>query len=1020
MSAPPPPAPAPAAPRAAKGTAPERRPLPRRPFDPGGAEALIARFAERGAAERAYAESADGARLLSALGGHSPYLAELALRESAALLRMAERGPDATYALALDPLGRADPGANRAQVASLLRQTKRQAALIVAAADLAGLWPLDRVTGALSDLADAAVDYACAHLLREAAARGDIRLAGGGARHDPRQAGRHSGLVVLGMGKLGGRELNYSSDIDLMVLYEPEAATYDADRAGAIYVRLARDLVRLLEERTADGYVFRTDLRLRPDPAATPLAVSIPAAITYYESMGQNWERAAMIKARPVAGDRAAGEAFLREIRPFVWRRHLDFAMVADIHSIKRQIHAHKGAKGAHETVQVAGHDVKLGRGGIREIEFTVQVLQLIWGGRDPALRDPTTLGALSALAAAGKLGRRAAADLADAYVFLRDVEHRLQMVADRQTHRLPEDAEGLARIASFLGFDSVEAFSAALTRHLTRVEQHYGGMFESAPSLSAARRDGTPGASGNLVFTGVEDDPATLETLRGMGFANPSAVAAMVRGWHHGRPRATRSERARELLTALMPSLLAAFGRQAQPDAALARFDAALTRLPAGVQVLSLLHRNPAMLDRLAGILGAAPQLADHFARNAAALDGLLEGNSMAAARNGPDPAAGLPALVKEARFLEEALEAARRLVTERKFEIDAAALEGRLDADAAGEARSALADAAIASLLPAVATDFARRNGKVKGGALAVVALGKLGGREMLPASDLDLILIYDHDPSVEASEGGPRALAPSQYYARLAQQVIAAITSPGAEGKLYEVDMRLRPSGSKGPVAVSLASFERYHAQDAWTWERMALTRARAVAGPPALRRKIAAAVKAALTRPDDDPDKTLADAAAMRARMLRDLPPDGPWDAKLMPGGLVDVEFIAQALQLVHARRAPQVLSATTRTALANLVRARALPAEEAQALIRANALWRTVTGMLRLTVGRWKEESLPEPVAAAMLRAGAPLFPEAAPVDLPALRAQMRHTAETVRAIFERRIGSARATGDTTG
>lgn len=970
-----------------------------RAFDAAGAERLLARFVERGAPERAFAASPQGAALLAALGGHSSYLADLATRESATLLRVVERGPDAAFAVALDPLGRADPAASRAQVAAMLRQAKRQAALIAAVADISGVWSLDRVTGALSDLADACTDYACAHLLREAQARGDLRLAGGAARHDPRATGKGSGLVVLGMGKLGGRELNYSSDIDLMVLYDPEAATYDADRAGAIYVRIARDLVRLLEERTEDGYVFRTDLRLRPDPAATPLAVSLPAAITYYESMGQNWERAAMIKARPVAGDRALGETFLREIRPFVWRRHLDFAAVADIHSIKRQIHAHKGHKGAHAVVQVAGHDVKLGRGGIREIEFTTQVLQLIWGGRDPALRDATTLGALAALAAAGKIDRRAAADLADAYVFLRNVEHRLQMVADRQTHRLPEEPEGIALIASFMGYDSAEAFTAALTGHLSRVERHYAGLFEQAPDLSGGET-----VQGSLVFTGVEDDPATLQTLRDMGFQNVSAIAAMVRGWHHGRTRATRSERARELLTALMPALLAAFARQPQPDAALMRFDAALARMQAGVQALSLLHRNPVLLDRLAFLLGAAPALADHFARNAAALDGLLAGHASA----GLDPVATLPALVKDARFFEEALEAARRLVSERKFEIDAAALEGRIDPDTAGTARSALADAAIGALLPRIAQEFARRHGKVAGGALGVVALGKLGARDMLPASDLDLILIYDHDEEVQESTGGEKPLPPSQYFARLAHQVVGALTTPGAEGKLYEVDMRLRPSGSKGPVAVSLPAFRRYHAESAWTWERMALTRARFVAGAPALKRKVEAAIRAAQLRAAD-PATVLADAAAMRTRMLRDLPAEGPWDIKLMPGGLVEVEFIAQALQVAHAHHLPAILSPTTRLSLAALSKARLLSPEEAETLITAERLWRAILAHLRLTVGRWNEERLPEPLAAVLLRTVGPILGQP-PVDQPALRGQMRDLAERVRACFLRRIG----------
>jgi [glutamine synthetase] adenylyltransferase / [glutamine synthetase]-adenylyl-L-tyrosine phosphorylase len=977
---------------------PERLP---RPYDPEAAERLLSRFAERDALAKGFAASPEGAALLNSLGGHSPYLSDLALREAPTLMRLAERGPDETMALALDPLRHADPGAAREQVAALLRQAKRQAALIAATADLTGLWPLDKVTGALSDLAEATIDFACAHLLLAAAERGELRLTGNGARRDPKQIGKGSGLIVLGMGKLGGRELNYSSDVDLMLLYDAEAAASHRDTAGATYVRLGRDLVKLMEERTADGYVFRTDLRLRPDPAATPLAVNLEAALVYYETLGQNWERAAMIKARPVAGDRALGEQFLRELRPFIWRRHLDFAAMADIHSIKRQIHAHKGVKGAGATIALGGHDVKLGRGGIREIEFTAQVLQLIWGGRDPSLRDPTTLGALAQLAAAGKIDRRAAADLADAYVFLRQLEHRLQMVDDRQTHRLPEGEQGLRRIASFMGFDGLESFTAAFMGHLQRVERHYAKQFESAPALSAEADTG----KGNLVFTGVEDDPDTLETLRGMGFENPASVAAMIRGWHHGRPRATRSARARELLTAIMPALLAAFARQSQPSQALLRFDAMLSRLPAGVQVLSLLHRNPALLDRIAGILGAAPALADHLARNAASLDGLLAGS---VTPNGDPTPAQIAALVKEASHIEEALDAARRLAFERRFEINAASLEGRLDVDTAGELRSDLADAALSALLPRISADFAERYGKVAGGQLAVVALGKLGGREMLPGSDLDLVLLYDHDEDATESTGGPRSLAASQYFIRLAHQVVGAITSAGAEGRLYEVDMRLRPSGNKGPVAVKLSSFAEYHRRESWTWERMALTRARVVAGPPAFRKRITEVLCQALLRPESA-EKILADATAMRARMLRDLPPDGPWDVKLMPGGLVEVEFIAQALQLTHAHERPEVLATNTRVALERLGKAGLLTADEAAALVRADRLWLGITGLIRLTVAKRKDEALPAPVAEALLNATRPLLEKPA-VDVPALRAQMREVATTVRGIFERRIG----------
>ena len=965
--------------------------------DPEAIQRLRDRLAAGNAAQQALGARADAAPLLDRMAAHSPFLADLCWAEAPTLTRLLDRGPEDAMQCALDPLTKADPAAARDAVASLLRRAKRQGALVVAAADLSGAWALDRVTLALSDLADLAIEFACAHLLLDAARRGQVRLPR--TKGEPRQITKGSGLIVLGMGKLGGRELNYSSDVDLLLLHDPDSPSYHEEYGAAPYVRLARDLVRLMEERTAEGYVFRTDLRLRPDPAATPLCVSVPMALSYYESLGQNWERAAMIKARPVAGDRAAGDAFLRELRPFVWRRHLDFAAVADIHSIKRQINRHKADHGAGSEIGVAGHDVKLGAGGIREIEFTVQVLELIWGGRDPALRDPTTLGALAGLAAAGKLDRRAAADLADAYVFLRTTEHRIQMVADRQTHRLPEAPEELARIASFMGYASTEEFAEALTAHQRRVQGHYARLFEAAPQLSSSQ------GAGSLVFTGVDDDPETMATLRGMGFRDPSSVAAMIRSWHHGRPRAMRSERARELMTELMPALLAAFARQREPDAALARFDMLLQRLSAGVQWLSLLHRNPRLLIRLSGMLGAAPQLADRIARRPAALEGLLAGSYAAP---GEKPLAALPALMREARDLDETLEATRRLVAENMLDIDAAELEGRVDADSSGEQRSAIADAAIAVLLPAVQNDFTRRFGRVPGGGLAVLALGKLGGREMLPGSDLDLIFIYDHDAEAEGSEGGARSLAPSEYFIRLSHQVVAALTTPGRHGSAFEVDMRLRPSGNKGPVATRLSSFERYHMQEAWTWERMAQTRARVVAGPAALSRQISSALEAALTAPRDV-EKVFADAVAMRARMLRELPADGPWDLKAMTGGLVEVEFIAQAMTVAHAHRHPKLLRRTTRLVLGELGHQGLLEEREAATLIQAERLWRSLLGLMRLTVGKWKEPGLPVTVEEA-LRLGAGTLIHQEVRDLAELRALMEAHAATVRTAFERHLG----------
>jgi glutamate-ammonia-ligase adenylyltransferase len=951
------------------------------PYDRESVERGLARWEEETEAPVAPAHRA----VLETIFGNSPYLGALALREPETLIRLLDEGPDAAFGAVLDGLAAAEPEASRAQLAETLRTAKRRAALAIGLADITGRWPLERVTGALSALAEAALQAAVAHLLREAAARGELRP------RWPDDPARGSGLIILGMGKLGARELNYSSDIDLIVLFDPETGSYHGDNPLAFFVRIARDLVRLMEERTAGGYVFRTDLRLRPDPAATPLAVSVEAALTYYGGLGQNWERAAMIKARPVAGDLAAGASFLAELRPFIWRKNLDFAAIRDVHSIKRQIQAHRGGA----TIAVAGHNLKLGRGGIREIEFFAQTQQLIWGGRDPSLREPATLRALAALARVGLVPEGTRIELEAAYRFLRRIEHRLQMIDDRQTHTVPAEPEGLARLAAFAGFAGVDAFAAELTCHLSGVERHYAALFEEAPEL---------GGPGSLVFTGVEDDPETIATLRQMGYANPSGVAATVRGWHHGRPRATRSARAREILTELMPALLAAFARQKEPDQAFARFDAFLTHLPAGVQLFSLFQRNPALMDRVAMICGAAPLLADYLARHPPVLDGLLDG---AKPDRPVEPV--LKPLLAEARHLEEAMDVVRRVVHERAFLIGVATLEGTLDVDRAGRARARLADAALTALLPRVVRDFAARYGRIAGGGMAVVAMGKLGGREMMAASDLDLIMLYEHAPGAEAAKGGTgRRLTPPEYFGRLAQQFVTAITAPTGEGKLFDVDMRLRPSGNKGPIAVQLAGFARYQSEEAWTWEHMALTRARVIAGPAGLRRRAAEAIRAALTRPRD-PAKVREDAGSLRTRVAREIPPFSPWDVKYRPGGLLEAEFVCQVLQLIHAARTPEVLAGSTGASLRALAKAGVLDAGEASRLIAASRLFRTVQGVLRLTVGKPRSvEEIPPPVVEALCRAAASAGVRGA-VDLPALGTQMLACARDVRAAFNRHV-----------
>jgi len=899
------------------------------------------------------------ADFLARVRGHSPYLSDLAQRDPQNLRVIAANGPDALCDQALSQLARLTPTLPRAELAAALRTQKRAVALAAAFADITGAWSLAEITGALSDLADGALRVAVAHLLRQAAARGHIRLP------HPAAPDRGSGFTVLALGKLGARELNFSSDVDLILLYDPDAQP-DQAALGQTMTRLARDLIGLMSARDASGYVFRVDLRLRPDPASTPLAVALPAAYAYYESLGQTWERAALIKARPVAGDLALGRRFLDAIVPFIWRRHLDFAAIGDIHGMKRRMDAHRGTALGRDgpiAARVLGQDVKLGEGGIREVEFCAQTLQLVWGGRIPALRVPATLAALDAAEHSGHLPAATVSTLKDAYIFLRIVEHRLQMVADRQTHLLPAQLPELENFSRFLGYADATVFATVALAHMNAVHAVFEGMFAASQPKA--------------------DEPTDSSQPQ-------SAIAA---GWLAGRPRAFRTERGRALVVALLPAIEAAVARQTEPDAAMVRLDAFFHQLPAGVQILSMLAHNPALLDRLADVAGAAPWLADHLAEVPAALEGLAAPESFAA-----DPAALLDTLLRDARGLDDALQIASRLVRAEEFAAAAGEFFGRIDADEAGRRRTALAEAVIGILLRRVLADHEGRYGRVRGGAMVVVALGKAGSGDMMAGSDLDLMLIYDHPADAEST--GRRALPASQYFARAAQAVIAALTVPTRHGPLYQVDMRLRPSGNKGPVAVSLASFETYHRETAWTWERLALTRARIVAGPAALRRRVAAAIGAALRQNNG---RVRRDTAEMRARLLRDLPPRGAWDVRRRAGGLMEVEFVVQALMLEHARR-PRVLAVRTRDGFANLARARVLPQEDADMLIAADRFWRTLQGLMRIALGRQVPACLPPPLLEKLLQA------TGAGSDEAALRARADEVAGNVRAAFVRHVG----------
>jgi glutamate-ammonia-ligase adenylyltransferase len=887
-------------------------------------------------------------RILEAVFGNSPFLTRCALHEPAITLALLRDGPEAVLGgLIAETV--AEAGETTEALMKRLRVIKRRVALAIGIADIAGQWDVERVVRALSDFAGRAVTAAVDGLIGAQAAAGALAVADSG---DPSS---DCGYVVLGMGKLGARELNYSSDIDLIVLYDPERAPYAGRRpVSEFFIRLTRDLVKVLQERTADGYVFRTDLRLRPDAGATPVAISIGGAEAYYESVGQNWERAAMIKARPIAGDLAVGRDFLDHIRPFVWRRHLDFAAVQDVHAMTRLIRSHHGFG----RIAVGGHDIKLGIGGIREIEFFVQIHQLIAGGRRVPLREPTTLGVLGQLAADGVIATDDADALRAAYLFLRQLEHRLQMVHDEQTHTVPTADADLERIATFMGFDTRAAFEAVLLGYLGRVACAYDALLGTASAASQGVDDA------GFDFEG--DSAGMAEALLGLGFHDPQPVLEHVRRWIAGRYPALRNERARELLRKLVPAVLRAFGRSPEPEAALARFDAFLSGLPAGIQLFSLFNANPRLLDLLVEIMAGAATLAGALARSPSLLDAVLQPDFHTIPDDSDTLAGDLGEMLRGARDFEDVLNLTRRWTSERKFQVGVQLLLGEADGERAGLALTAVAEAVLGWLVPRVAAEFAEAHGAMPGGQLAILALGKLGAREMTLASDIDLVIVYDADPT--AMSDGARPLGASDYYARLSKRIINAVTALTGEGRLYEVDMRLRPSGNQGPVAVSLAAFADYQREKAWTWERMALTRARVIFGPRDLAGRIDAVVRQTVTRPED-PAELAAAVADMRARMAAHDGPTDPWDVKSVRGGLIDLEFIAQFLILRHAERHPELIVGKTIEAFRRFRDAGTLDRSQAQDLVDAAHLLLNVQHLMRLW-GReaFDEDSAPKALA----------------------------------------------------
>jgi [glutamine synthetase] adenylyltransferase / [glutamine synthetase]-adenylyl-L-tyrosine phosphorylase len=927
-------------------------------------------------------------QVIGGIAESAPYLWDLICADAARLLRLLSNDPDQELVSLLAATRRAAASARTpTALMRVLRRAKAEAALLIALADIGNVWSIEQVTRALTEFADMALGAAITHLLRAAVRRGKLRPP------DPSRPQIASGYIVLAMGKMGAYELNFSSDIDLMVFFDTAAAALPPDIEPApFYIRLTRDLVKLLQERTEDGYVFRVDLRLRPDPSSTQIAISTEAALGYYESRGQNWERAALIKARACVGDLAAGEQLLGDLSPFVWRKYLDYATVGDVHEMKRQIHAYRG----HGEIAVEGHNIKLGRGGIREIEFFAQTQQLIAGGRHPELRCRGTVASLTALAAGGWIDTATRDELIEAYDFLRRVEHRLQMIGDEQTHTLPSDLEALNGFARFLGFAGRDDFAEKLMARLRTVEWHYVRLFEREAAFRARGH--------GLSFEAADREGETLDRLAELGFRQPQVVVEAVRRWRAALYRGLRGAQARDDLADLVPLIIDQVSRAENPDAAFAAFDRFLAELRAGGRFLSLLRRNSQVIEFVALILGVAPRLADTLALNPHLIDPLIDPSFFGALPDETRLAAELKRAIGETRSYEDFLDAVRLFGQEQMFLIGARIISGSVSAQQAGEVFARLAEVLVRALHARVQEDFVATHGRIRSERIAILALGRLGAREMTASSDLDLIVIYDFDQQHPNSDG-KRPLYGAQYFARLTQRLISALTVQTNYGVLYPVDMRLRPSGRSGPLATQIDGFASYQEREAWTWEHMALTRARVISGPPEFAARVEAILREVLCRKRDH-TVVAADVIEMRGAIAKEKGDADPWDLKYAAGALVDIEFIAQYLQLLHAAETPEILDTSTARTLEKAARLGVLRPEDAAVLRPAVALFHDLTQILRLCLpGRFDPSTASVGVLTLLARAA----------DLPdfvALQAHVRETQRQVRECFVRILGKA--------
>ena len=916
---------------------------------------------------------------LAALFAHSLHLRTLARARPDLIASVpAGRGAAEIAAAIVACETAAEASTTDADMMAALRRLRGRSALSVALADMAELADVETQMAWLSDAAEAAIRSAVSFLFRQADRRG--RFAGATAA--ARAGQRGCGWTVLALGKLGARELNYSSDVDLILFHDPHANPLaDMSQSHSFYVETARALVRLLSTATGDGIGWRVDLRLRPDPGATAVSIQLEAAMGYYEAIARTWERAAFIRARPVAGDLDMGARFLADIQPFVWRRTLEYTVMDDRKMMLRRPTAAAGWE---------GYNLKTGPNGIRTVEFLTHVLQLVGGGRSPSLRPGSTLPALRALAAEGWIGQEQALMLGDLYLALRRAEHRLQMIGDAQTHSLPRSRDAMADIAAFLGHDSADGMLDALSACLDGIERHSAHrLFEETPD----RDFDTPL---------LEDEDRLVAWLQAKGFTRPGDIAAILSGWLAGRIAATRGERARALLSGIIPAMLDNLASARDPDSAFAAFAGFVEGLPASVQIFSLLDHNRQLTRLLSDILVLSPRLADRLRRHPMLFDLVLFGEFF-------EPLAPVGDLEAELRHaiegqpVELALDMVARITRERQFRAEVQRMSGVADRPGLGAALADTAEAAVRVVRDLAITDMQRRHGGIAGD-LAVIAMGRLGLREMTATSDLDLVFVWDA-PADAISSGtvdGMRSLGAAAYFNRLAQTLASWLGGATGEGRLFTVDCRLRPDGEKASLAPSLARLATYYRDEAWLWEKLALGKARLLTPD-------AACGAATMTVLAEAAGRTLAMEPLAKAvhdmrRRLRANYGDAPeWQLRKQPGGISELDLLIQGLRLLNADLFPEPAMAPT-ALLDRMVTAGRVTIEDAADLAAAQNLFADLQQALRLVVG----SSVVAPEALSSAAAGFVLDSCDSP-DSETLRARIAAHRARVETLFDRLV-----------